>query len=101
MLLRVEAVPALKAVFVIPTVALRPAAAGQRTGVEIYHDHIAQPEFIDLKRLWKGEGAAPVLNLPFLIDHVMRSVHPLDWQAVLDSPVPLKVGLGRAEAVLF
>lgn len=83
--------------------------AGQRSGVDIYHKHIACPEFINLRRLrWRGSaggggGAAstslssvddeptPVLNLSFLIDHVMDSVHPLDWGAVLASPVPLKV----------
>lgn len=60
--------------------------------MEIYHDHIASTEFINLKRLWKGEGAAtPVLNLDFLINHVMRSVHPLDWDAVVASDLPLKV----------
>ena len=71
-------------------------APGQRTGVQIYHDHIACPEFIDLRRLWSrqsGEGPVkPVLDLSFLIDHVMHSVHPLDWDAVLESPLPLKVG---------
>ncbi|KAI7840064.1 hypothetical protein COHA_006195 [Chlorella ohadii] len=69
--------------------------AGQRTGVQIYHDHIACPEFIDLRRLWSrpsGDGPVkPVLDLSFLIDHVMHSVHPLDWDAVLASPLPLKV----------
>ena len=76
--------------------ALHVCPAGQRTGVHIYHDHIASPDFINLKRLWKGENAAPVLDLSFLIDHVMHSVHPLDWDAVLRSPLPLKVGGGWA-----
>ena len=92
--------------------------AGQRDGVDIYHDHIATPDFISLKRLFRGGGGkmaaaaaaassgpegqelqqqqgsggkVPVLNLEFLIDHVMHSVLPLDWDAVLQSPVPLKV----------
>lgn len=39
-------------------------------GVTIYHDRIANERFISLRRLWKGEGATPVLNLPYLIDHV-------------------------------
>lgn len=63
----------------------------QRDGVEIYHDRIANEQFISLRRLWKGDGDTPVLNLPFLIDHVMNTEHPLNWQAVLDSPIPLKV----------
>ena len=35
--------------------------------------------------------AGPVLNLSFLMDHVMEKVKPLFWDAVLDSPIPLKV----------
>ena len=35
--------------------------------------------------------AGPVLNLSFLMDHVMEKVKPLLWDAVLDSPIPLKV----------
>ncbi len=35
--------------------------------------------------------AGPVLNLSFLMDHVMERVKPLFWDAVLDSPIPLKV----------
>ena len=64
--------------------------------MEIYHDHISCPEFISLKRLWKGEGVAPVLDLGFLVDHVMHSVHPLDWDAALASPVKLNVGAASA-----
>jgi hypothetical protein len=33
----------------------------------------------------------PVLNLDFLIDYVMTEVRPLRWQAVIESPIPLKV----------
>lgn len=35
--------------------------------------------------------AGPALNLPFLLDHIMTEIQPLNWQAVVDSPVPLKV----------
>ncbi|KAL6785982.1 hypothetical protein ACKKBG_A00920 [Auxenochlorella protothecoides x Auxenochlorella symbiontica] len=65
--------------------------SGQRDGVTIYHDHIAHEGFVSLKRLWRGQAAAPVLNLPYLIDHVMEGVLPLDWDAVLASRLPLKV----------
>ena len=33
------------------------------------------------------------MNLEFLLDFVLDFVKPLDWQAVLDSPIPLKVSL--------
>lgn len=36
-------------------------------------------------------SADPVLNLSFLIDYVMEEVKPLNWDAVLASPIPLKV----------
>ena len=49
-------------------------------------------QFIDLKRLWKSEPGGPaVLNLPYLLDYVMHDVCPLDWEAVLESEIPLKV----------
>ena len=66
--------------------------SGQRDGVEIYHDYIANERFIDLKRLWRsGDELEPALNLTYLIDHVMEIEHPLNWDAVLNSSVPLKV----------
>lgn len=33
----------------------------------------------------------PALDLEFLLNYVMNEVKPLDWQRVVDSPVPLKV----------
>jgi predicted patatin/cPLA2 family phospholipase len=68
--------------------------SGQRDGVDIYHRHIASDAFIDLRRLWKGgraPGVPPVLNLDMLLGEVMNEVHPLDWNAVISSPIPLKV----------
>ena len=37
-------------------------------------------------------SAEPALDLTFLLDHVLCPVTPLDWDAVMASPVPLKVG---------
>lgn len=66
--------------------------SGQRDGVDIYHEHIASPEFINLKRLIRRKPGTPAaLNLEFLLDHVIHNVHPLDFDAVLSSPIPLKV----------
>ncbi len=33
----------------------------------------------------------PVMDLSYLVDHVMHHVKPLDWEAVIQSPVPLHV----------
>ena len=66
--------------------------SGQRHGVEIYHKHIASTQFIDLKRLLSSKPGTPAaLNLEFLLDEVMENVLPLDIEAVLQSPIPLKV----------
>lgn len=66
--------------------------SGQRDGVEIYYKHIASTEFIDLKRLINRKPGTPAaLNLEFLLDHVIERVLPLNFDAVLESAVPLKV----------
>ncbi|KDD72395.1 hypothetical protein H632_c3401p0 [Helicosporidium sp. ATCC 50920] len=58
-----------------------------------------------------GEGASdglsavldpptpPALDLEFLVDEIMGSVLPLDWRAVADSPVPLKVVASSLDAL--
>lgn len=72
----------------LPTSLPRPA--GQRSGVDIYHQELSTPDFISIKNLWASKrgsgaagGAAPVLNLSYLIDHVMEAVHPLVRPRVL------------------
>ncbi len=64
--------------------------AEQPEGVRIYHEDIANKRFVDLNRLMKA-GAAPVLDLDFLLGDVMHGIKPLDWDAVLQAEVPLKV----------
>ena len=41
---------------------------------------------------WLPLTAGPVLDLSFLIDHVMMDIKPLHWGDVICSDVPLKVG---------
>jgi len=66
--------------------------ANDLDAVNIYHDHIASDEFINLRRLLsRGSNLPPALNLSYLIDHVMQSVHPLDFDSVITSEIPLKV----------
>ena len=40
--------------------------------------------------------AGPALDLDFLLDYVMHEVKPLDWEAVLNCGVPLKVPAASA-----
>ncbi len=66
--------------------------ANDLDAVNIYHDHIASEEFINLRRLLtRRTDLPPALNLSYLIDHVMQSVHPLDFDKVIQSDIPLKV----------
>lgn len=68
--------------------------------VAIYHDHIASDEFINLRRLLsRRTDLPPALNLGYLLDHVMQSVHPLDFQSVIDSDIPLKVVASSLDAL--
>lgn len=63
--------------------------AGQAAyGTTIYYDHINSPDFIDL---WRPLRNKRVVDFRFVTDHVMVESVVLDWQAVIHSPIPLKV----------
>ena len=64
-----------------------------KTGADIYTNHIANKDFISLSRLIRRKTSKrkPVLDISFLLDHVMETVLPLDWDKVVKSPTPLKV----------
>lgn len=63
--------------------------AGQaRYGTTIFYQDINNRDFIDMTRLL---GSAPALSLEFLLDHVSENVKPLQWEAVLQSEVPLVI----------
>ena len=63
--------------------------AGQAAyGTTIYYDHINSRKFIDL---WRPLWNKPVVDFHFVTDQVMVESVVLDWQAVIDSPIPLKV----------
>ncbi|GAA4547761.1 patatin family protein [Pseudonocardia xishanensis] len=53
----------------------------------IFPDDMARPAFVDPRRL----GRAPMVSLDHLIHHVLVHVKPTDWDALRDSPAPLKV----------
>ena len=63
--------------------------AGQAAyGTTIYYDHINSREFINL---WRPLRNKAVVDFRFVTDHVMMESVVLDWRAVIDSPIPLKV----------
>ena len=69
--------------------------AGQAAyGTTIYYDHINRREFIDL---WRPLRNKRVVDFNFVTDQVMVERVVLDWKAVIDSPVPLKVLASSAE----
>jgi predicted patatin/cPLA2 family phospholipase len=57
--------------------------------LQIYWDHLATRQFIDLRRFFNGD----VLNLDYAFETVLTQLEPLDHDAVLDSKVPLHVAL--------
>ena len=57
-------------------------------GTTVYYDHINSQEFINL---WRPLRNKPVVDFHFVTDHVMVESVILDWKAVIDSPIPLKV----------
>jgi len=73
--------------------------AGQPEGARAYVDDLASGAFLDLRRLspskkiqWRNEPPPrPALDLSVLLDDVMGIVKPLNWDAIINSHVPLKV----------
>ena len=57
-------------------------------GTTIYYDHINSRDFIDF---WRPFRNKPVVDFHFVTDQVMVESVILDWKAVLDSPITLKV----------
>ncbi len=63
-------------------------------GITIYFEDINNASFISLKR---SVTRRPVMSLDYLLDDVMKRRKVLDWRAVLDSPVELKVAASSLE----
>ncbi len=60
-------------------------------GADIYTNHIANSDFISLSRLLGAKSGKPVLDVGYLLDHVMEEVLPLEWDKVVNAETPLKV----------
>jgi predicted patatin/cPLA2 family phospholipase len=72
-------------------------------GANIYTNHIANSDFISLSRL-VGRRKKPVLDISYLLDHVMEEVLPCDWDKVIHAKTPLKIlasDIDRSEPVLL
>lgn len=70
-----------------------------RLGTTIYYEDVNNRHFIDLRRALRGE---PILNLDFMLDVVAESIKPIDWQAVITSPIrlhPIAFSLAEQRAV--
>jgi predicted patatin/cPLA2 family phospholipase len=59
-----------------------------RDALPLYADRTTRRHFMDARRLLRGR---PLLSLSWVLDHAMRSLVPLDWEAVAGGPVPLCV----------
>jgi predicted patatin/cPLA2 family phospholipase len=56
--------------------------------VAIYYDHLACRAFFDMGRILRGRSA---LSLDYAIDVVVEATRPLDYTAVLASPIELHI----------
>lgn len=57
--------------------------------LSIYYDDLLTREFLDFRRFFRGN----VLNLDYAYGVVVDQLKPLDYQAVIASPVPLQIAL--------
>ena len=69
--------------------------AGQAAyGTTIYYDHINSNRFINI---WRPLRNKALVDFYFVTDQVMVESVILDWEAVIDSPIPLKVLVSSVE----
>ena len=85
--------------------------AGQPRGLDIYTEELTDGQFLDLTQMLPralqilvSRSTSPkpsryAMDLDFLFGHVMRHKIPLDYQAVISSPVPLKVVVSSLDAL--
>lgn len=57
--------------------------------LRIYWDYLTTPRFIDLKRYFRGN----ILDLEYTFETVLAELEPLDYNAVLQSDVPLHIAI--------
>jgi predicted patatin/cPLA2 family phospholipase len=64
--------------------------------VSIYYDDLTTRRFVDFRR---GLTGGDILNLDYAFDEVMEVRKPLDYEKVIESPVPLKVAVTDVDAL--
>ncbi len=62
--------------------------------VSIYYDHLACRAFFDMGRLLRGQ---PALSLDYALDVVVEATRPLDYAAVLASPIELHIAASSVQ----
>jgi predicted patatin/cPLA2 family phospholipase len=74
--------------------------AGQAAfGTTIYYQNLNRSDFIRFERVLRGR---PLANLDVILERIIVEEKPLDWHAVINAPIPLKVvasSLDRLTAV--
>ncbi|MFC5992634.1 patatin family protein [Pseudonocardia hispaniensis] len=65
-----------------------------RDAARIFPDDMACKQFIDPRRLGTR---GPMVSLDYLIDEVLVHTKPADWDALLESPVPVRIVVTDAD----
>lgn len=65
-------------------------AGGTWYPLSIYFDDLTTPKFVDLRRAFTK---TPILNIDYAFNEVMANIKPLDYGAVLRSPVSFHVSI--------
>lgn len=63
-------------------------------GMEIYHHHLTDSEFMDYRRAARGE---PILSIDYLLEKLMRGDKPLRVDRVLEAEVDFRVAVSSVE----
>ena len=64
-------------------------------GPTIFYQDINNSQFISWSRIISQR---PVMDLGFLLDHVLTNVKPLNWEGLLGSTIPLKIVVASLDA---
>ncbi|MGH3900529.1 MAG: patatin-like phospholipase family protein [Pseudonocardiaceae bacterium] len=63
--------------------------------VSIYYDDLTSSQFISFRR---GLSGGNVLNLEYAFEEIMEAWNPLDYERVIESPIPLMVAVTNVDS---